>query len=108
MRLRVIGPQTARATEKAPLGARWREDLPPLRPQDAGEGWGGGNREGSPHPCLWLPHHLKVSVRRNKPRCGMLSPQAGEGDSIAGHGSMQPSRFLCASAPLRFICRLQE
>ena len=38
----------------------------------------------SPHPNLWLPHNLKVSVRRNKPLRGVLSPQAGEG---AAHSS---------------------
>ena len=32
-----------------------------------------------PHPSLWLPRNLKVSVRRNKPLCGVLSPRAGEG-----------------------------
>jgi hypothetical protein len=54
---------------------------PPLRPQDAGEGRGGGQVPCgcSPHPRLWLPRNLKVSVRRNKPHCGLLSPQAGEG-----------------------------
>jgi len=67
-----------------PLKGR-KNRTPPLQ----GEGWGGdGVKKGDlphPHPGLWLRHNLKVSLRRNKPLHGVLSPE-GEGENSAARG----------------------
>ena len=81
-----LAPPTQRCyTIRLPLAEDFGASHPPLRPQDAGEGWGGGECLGvaSPHPNL--------------------PPQAGEGAITSANDRTATACWRCSRAPGRAI-----